>query len=174
MRELWKDIPGYIGIYKISNLGSIKSLVRKGRRTEIILEPGMDSDGYLHTSLRKNNIGVTRKIHRLVLETFVGLRSRGMVARHLDGNRQNNRLDNLTWGTMIENAQDAVRHGTSPGFKSHGTNNGQAKLTKLEVVKIKQLLDLQKHSQREIAKMFDVSFQTICLINLGKIWKYVL
>ena len=173
MRELWKDISGYVGIYQISNLGNVKSLIRKRRRTEIILDPGVDSDGYLQTSLRKNNIGVARKVHRLVLETFIGPRLHEMVARHLDGNRRNNRLNNLTWGTMVENAQDAVRHGTSPGFKSHGTNNGQSKLTESKVVKIKQLLSLQKHSQREIAKMFDISFQTISLIKLGKIWKYV-
>lgn len=173
MRELWKDIPGYVGIYQISNLGSIKSLVRKGRRTEIILDPGMDSDGYLHTSLRKNNIGVPRQVHRLVLETFIGPRPCGMVTRHLDGNRRNNKLDNLAWGTVIENAQDAVRHGTSPGFKSYGTNNGQSKLTESKVVKIKRLLGLQEYSQRKIAQMFDVSFHTISLIKLGKTWKHV-
>ena len=54
----------------------------------------------------------TRLVHRLVLEAFVGPRPEGMVARHLNGDPGDNRLENLAWGTQSENNYDKVRHGT--------------------------------------------------------------
>ena len=51
-------------------------------------------------------------IHRLVLETFIGPCPEGEVCRHLDGDKRNNSLNNLCWGTLKENTQDAIRHGT--------------------------------------------------------------
>lgn len=72
--------------------------------------------------------GKTRHIHRLVCETFYGPRP-GMLVRHLDGDRLNNRLSNLAWGTGAENAADKVLHGTS----NHGERNPQAKLNRRAV-----------------------------------------
>ena len=170
----WKDIKEYEGIYQISNYGDIRSLPRSGRRQLRILNPGKDTDGYRQVVLHKNGQPETRKIHQLVLETFDSSnRPKGSVTRHLDGDRENNYTGNLQWGTVKENAQDAVKHQTSPGFKSFGSNNGYSKLTESDVVKIKLLLKKNTNQQQEIAFMFGVCKQTITHIKLGNTWKHI-
>jgi hypothetical protein len=67
--------------------------------------------GYLTVTLSEKGTTATIKLHRLVLEAFIGPRPQGMVCRHLDGNKLNNRLSNLLWGTPAENAADRVLHG---------------------------------------------------------------
>lgn len=171
--ERWKDIRKYEGRYQISNHGSVRSLPRPWRKRLLILQLGKDTDGYRQVVLHKDNNKVTRKVHQLVLEAFSNDRPNGGVTRHLDGNKNNNHIDNLRWGTAVENAQDAVRHKTSPGFRSFGINNGRSKLIESDVRKIKQLLKSCLHEQQEIAVMFGVCKQTITFIKQGKTWKHV-
>jgi hypothetical protein len=96
MKEIWKDISGYVGLYAVSNWGRIKSIYY-GK--EIILKPRINCrDGYCYINLWKNKKAKTHRIHRIVLKIFVGPCPSGMECRHLDGNRENNRLDNLRWG----------------------------------------------------------------------------
>lgn len=70
-----------------------------------------DGDGYLGLTIACSD-GVKRrkKVHRLVIEAFRGPPTEGQVCRHLDGDRTNNDINNLVWGTRSENAQDAVKH----------------------------------------------------------------
>ncbi|HDY88505.1 MAG TPA: hypothetical protein ENH82_10410, partial [bacterium] len=117
MNEVWKNIPHYENWYQISNMGRVKSLTRKHRfgysKKIKILQPFPNHKGYLRVDLRKDGQRDCRQIHRLVLEAFVSLCPERMECRHLDGNPQNNRLDNLMWGTRSENQQDRIVHGTS-------------------------------------------------------------
>jgi len=121
MKENWKDVVGYEGLYKISNLGNLKSLdgVRKnalGHERFIkgkIITGYIDQDGYRRVILYPN-LGDWRKrrkhyVHRLMAVTFLG-ESSGVV-RHLDGNSSNNNINNLKWGTPKENSQDRSDHG---------------------------------------------------------------
>lgn len=73
-------------------------------------------NGYRCVWLRwhKSQRAVTRLVHRLVLETFAGPCPPDMECRHLDGNRSNNALSNLRWGTKLENEADKDRHGKRP------------------------------------------------------------
>jgi len=171
--EQWKDIAGYKGRYQISNYGLIRSLPRPWRRSLIILKNGKDTDGYQKVVLHKNGRGITRKVHQLVLETFGNHSRDGNLTRHLDGDKNNNCIDNLRWGTTIENARDAVKHKTSPGLQSYGMNNGQSKLTESDICIIKQMLRNSTHEQQEIALMFGVCKQTITFIKQGKTWKHI-
>ena len=66
--------------------------------------------GYLAVTLSEKGTTATIALHRLVLEAFAGLRPQGMVCRHLDGNKWNNRQSNLQWGTPAENAADRALH----------------------------------------------------------------
>jgi len=54
-KEIWKDIPNYDGLYQVSSIGNVKSLIRKGRLKEKILKPSKDGGGYLMVMFRKNN-----------------------------------------------------------------------------------------------------------------------
>ena len=103
MKEVWKDIKGYEGLYQISNLGRVKR-VTTGR----ILKGGKDKDGYLMVKLYKNNIRSNKKIHRLVAEAFIPNPENKPQVNHADENKTNNSLDNLEWMTAKEN----INHGT--------------------------------------------------------------
>lgn len=74
-------------------------------------------------------------VHRLVLEAFVGPKPRNRVCRHLDGNRRNNNLWNLCWGTHLENHNDKRIHGTTPA----GEKNYGAKLKAEQVIEIRKM-----------------------------------
>src|ERR1700688_3800773 len=116
--ERWKPVPGYEGLYAVSDLGRVKSLERyvkgpPGSRSglrinkERILtaKPDLVSGGQV-VSLWRNNKGKWIQIHRLVLLAFKGPCPEGHETRHLDGNHSNNKLKNLTWGTPTENHDD--------------------------------------------------------------------
>lgn len=115
--EEWRPIPGFDGRYEVSDQGRVRSLIR-GR----ILSPKPERhSGYMCIELRPQpRLAKTLRVHRLVLEAFVGPRPDGMLARHLNGNPTDNRLANLAWGTPLENAADTTRHGThNNGRKTH-------------------------------------------------------
>lgn len=87
----------------------------------------------LVVSLRRDGRKFPRVVSRLVLENFVGPCPPGMECRHLDGDSTNNRLNNLAWGTRLQNASDRIRHGTyavvdTPPRNPNGTytTNGKA------------------------------------------------
>lgn len=176
MKEIWKDIPDYNGIYQCSNLGKIKRICRtRGSQIGRILKPIEKTDGHLSITLCKNKIHKRHSIHRLVLFTFIGPCPKEMECRHLDGNPKNNKLDNLCWGTRSENMQDSIRHGTfkhNPPDNS-GSNCGTSKLTDEQVIEIKVLIKKGELTDTEIGKIFGIHRRTVADIKLGKTWKYV-
>lgn len=107
----WRPVTGYEGLYEVSGDGQVRSLRRQGSPGGILVG-GMDHGGYLQVNLCAGNITRSRKVHLLVAEAFHGARAFGQVARHLDGNRLNNRASNLAWGSYADNQLDTVRHGT--------------------------------------------------------------
>src|SRR5688572_17127783 len=110
--EEWRVAVGYSS-YWVSSEGRVKS--NFGRRTDpIVLRPARDTRGYLCVSLSGESGRKTRKIHQLVLEAFVGPRGSMQCTRHLNGDKQDNRLSNLRWGTIKENSADDIRHGRQP------------------------------------------------------------
>lgn len=115
MVEVWRDIRGYRGLYQISNYGQVKRLSGVQCKCDRILKQTRTSkySPYLRIGLYKNHVRKLFKIHRLVLETFIGPKPRDRETRHLDGNPHNNRLDNLIYGTHLENMRDKVIQGGS-------------------------------------------------------------
>ena len=118
MREIWKPIPGHEGCYEVSNLGRVRSLDRRkinGHRMKgRILATVFMRNGYQIVTLWRSGVQRTWLVHRLVLLAFIGEPGTGVEALHADGDRTNNRLDNLSWGTHSENQFDQVSHGTHP------------------------------------------------------------
>ena len=175
IKEIWKNIEVDIGPYSISNCGQVKNY-KTGR---ILKSKIINKYGHLSVNLSKNGITKTYRVHRLVLEYFIGPCPVGMECRHLDGNPHNNRLDNLKWGTRTENQQDRKLHGTNNYFfvKGHKYNIGSkcawSTLNEKQVRIIKYLLKTNYLMQREIAKIFDVRPNTISSINIGENWKHV-
>jgi len=115
--ENWRSVVGFEGSYEVSDLGRVRSLdriiIRKdGMHVSLkgkILKHSHNPKGYCQLILNPGNNN--RKIHTLVLEAFVGPAPPGLECRHADGDKTNNRLNNLSWGTGSENTLDRVRHG---------------------------------------------------------------
>ncbi len=116
--EIWKDIPGYEGKYQASTLGRIRSLDRRVNichgatrlmRGRVLKPAGQKTDPHLSVVLGHGAAGSL--VHRLVALTFHGPCPPWQEVRHLDGNPQNNRADNLAYGTRTENILDVYRVG---------------------------------------------------------------
>lgn len=124
MKELWKDIPGYENLYEASNLGRIRtninkvsySKVRKCKRhwKQRILKVRMSFNKkgiYPRVSLWKNGQEKDWLVHRLIALTFIGKPPRDKpIINHKDGNKTNNRLDNLEWCDYKENLSHAYKN----------------------------------------------------------------
>ena len=117
-KEIWKSIPGYEGLYEVSNLGRVKALdrvVAKGGRGErhrheqILKLQGRNL--YLKATLCKNGEYRQFQVHRLVAEAFVPNPEGKPVVNHIDGDRCNNQVGNLEWVTYRENTQHAIKTG---------------------------------------------------------------
>ena len=154
----WTDIPDCDG-YFASRQGRILSARRGAAR---ILAPVICGDGYESVFI----FGTRRRVHRLILETFVGPCPDGMECRHLDGSRGNNCVDNLRWGTRLQNVADRRRHGRMPiPHESRFT-----KLTPDDIPHIRALA-LSGLSSRQIGAQYRTSHTTIQKIVRGERWK---
>lgn len=113
--ETWRPISGYLGAYEASSEGRVRSLTRvtdRGRKWKgRILTPATMSNGYQIVSLWRDGSQRSALVHRLVLLAFSGEPEEGQEARHLNGDRVDNRPENLKWGTHAENQLDQVAHG---------------------------------------------------------------
>ena len=137
MIEQWKQITGFSD-YMVSDQGRV-CRVRK-------ISP--NSKGYKVIRLRRDDGSLTTLIvHRVVLSMFRGPCPEGLECRHLDGDKDNNNLDNLEWGTWAENHADAIVHG----------KRFMDKLTKKEITEVQQ----SSASIHALAKRFDVDRKTI-------------
>lgn len=101
MKEMWKDIPKYEGLYQASNLGRIKRLYKNGKQK--ILKQVNDVNGYLRVNLSKNNVIKNAQVHRLIAITFLG--ESYLTVNHKDENKHNNKLSNLEYMTIQKNIQ---------------------------------------------------------------------
>ena len=173
--EEWRVIPGSEN-YEVSSLGRVRS-IRSGK----LLSPWLAGIGYHYIE-----VGRARRttVHRLVCETFHGPPpdGQGHVA-HFDGNKLNNRPENLRWASRKENFADSVRHGTAklvqyrgPEFKPRknpnprrGTDSSSAKLSEAKAADIRA-----RHQQGEhwsaIAKSYGVSKTTFYRVLRGEVW----
>ena len=107
----WRPVPGYEGLYEVSDHGQVRGIARKGTHGGL-LSPAPHRSGHLTVHLYRGGSDRPRGVHQLVAEAFLPPRTAGQEIRHLDGNPANNRQGNLVWGSRGENLLDAVRHGT--------------------------------------------------------------
>ena len=107
--EQWKDIEGYEGLYQISNLGRVKRLIGINIYKEHYLKPVKDRYGYLYVCLSKNNKHKVKTLHRLVAIYFIPNPDNKPCVNHIDGNKKNNKVENLEWCTYKENTCHAYK-----------------------------------------------------------------
>jgi len=117
--EQWKPVYGYEGIYEVSSHGRVRSVDRTvtysgGRVRRLkgkVRRTPLNQDGYQVVKLCIHGKCQTRYVHSLVAESFIGARPEGMEVCHSDGNKTNNHVANLRFGTSSDNELDKVRHG---------------------------------------------------------------
>lgn len=176
MREIWKDVQGYKGQYQVSNLGRVKSLKRKLENGRTVSEKILNSsskkktqDGYLMVALA----GRTFRVNRLVATAFIPNPDNKPVVNHIDGNKENNKADNLEWATISENMLHAYRCGLKTAMI--GEENRNAKLTRDQVKAIRNeyVPYSQQYGSNALAKKYNVSNVTITNIVNYKTYKNV-
>lgn len=176
--ERWLPIPGWEGLYDASDAGRVRShdrLVPAGRgrgglalRRGRILVPVLTPHGYHQVALCRLGKQITLRVHSLVLAAFDRGPGVDEVCRHLNGNRIDNRRDNLAWGTSAENGADAVAHGRS----TRGERNAEAKLTAPEVLAIRSARAAGEPLQ-VIAERFGVTFSNVSQIARRVTWRHL-
>lgn len=158
--EEWKDIKDFIN-YQVSNLGRVRNKTRGN-----ILSPNNNGSNYLSVQLGK---GKRRYIHRLVAQEFIPNSRNCKEINHINGNRMDNRINNIEWCTR----QDNINHKRVTGTQLFGSKIYRAILDEQQVVIIKRLLSMNKYKATSIAKVFNVSATTIIDIKMNRTWKHV-
>jgi len=177
--EIWKDIPGYKGLYQVSDKGRVQSLdkserCRKVRGKQIyrtrkgrIIKPFLSKWGYLIVKLSSGGTAKHHTVHRLVMLTFAGKSK--LCVNHKNGIRIDNNLVNLEYCTHKENSRHMIE------ILGNGRVGSQVPNAKLNEQKVKEIYAQLKdgHNTVEMADKYGVDKSLISLIKRRKIWKHV-
>lgn len=160
--ETWVDITGYMGGYQVSSYGRVRSFKYRELR---ILKQRLNSKGRWYVNLCKDGVCKSKVVHRLVAEMFIC--KTALTVNHIDGNKQNNHVENLEWLTIEEN----IKHGVENGLFQKGESNTAAKLNKEEVLAIRGLHPLL--SSYKIALRYNISRTHVMSIIHRQVWKHI-
>lgn len=171
--EIWKDINGYDGKYKISNWGRVISYYDEnitGKLRKPVFEGRFRTNGdYLFISLSGNQIIRKFLLHRLVALHFLPNPESLPEVNHLDGDKTNNSISNLAWSTSKHNRLHAIKIGLIPTSQEY---TKLAKLTDAEVIEIRKLSN-NGMSTYDLADRFKMCRKSISNIIKRKSWKHI-
>jgi hypothetical protein len=165
---IWKDIAGYEGMYQINHKAEVRSFKSGVWKTIKDREDGL---GYRMITLCKKGIRKNYKVHRLIMESFKPNKDNKPQVNHLNGDKSDNKLENLEWATSSENSLHAYRNKLN--YAKSGSECNLSKLTEVEVILIRGLLNEGKLTQRAIADKFNVSPTAIYCIKKKINWKHL-
>lgn len=166
MNEVWKAVAGYEGLLEVSDLGRVRCLdaVRGGqKRRGTIYSPFIAKNGYDHIAPK---VGATRRkllVHRLVATAFVPGWFERATVNHRDGNKRNNRAENLEWITTADNTRHQWRTGL---VDLRGEKHPSAKLSNEDVAQVRSRI-AAGYRAVEIARSMNVSVSLIYKIREG-------
>lgn len=152
--EIWKDVVGYEGLYKVSSIGNVLSLRRKTQR---LLKPKINKFGYYRLTL-SNKKPKCYVSHRLVAIAFIPNPNNLPTVNHINGIKTDNRVENLEWMSYFDNNMHAKYTGL----------NGEGKLTPDRVIEIYN--KVQSMSTKDVAKEYGVCVHTVRDIKKGRAW----
>jgi hypothetical protein len=172
MDDQFLPIEGYPG-YRVSKAGEVQSCWTRYRRPAIMtdtwlsLKPVRRRYGHLTVNLSRAGKKLSRPIHRLVLEAWVGPCPPGLICCHNNGLPWDNRVENLRWGSYKSNSEDTLLHGR----RSRGENSN-SKLKEAEVVQIRRL-KAEGVPSRELASRFGVCPGHIESVVNRRCWRHL-
>lgn len=156
VKELWKTLEEYKGI-KVSSIGRIWKAANKSRKERILTEFPKDRDGYCRCSVQKlDDTWTSQPVHRLVAKAFIPNIENKQTVNHIDGNRTNNKVENLEWATPRENVIHSFRFGSRRICKQVPK---KTILTDFQISQIDNLRNL--YTVNQISKIFNVEYQSL-------------
>jgi hypothetical protein len=179
IQEIWKDMPDYVGLYQVSNLGRVRSLDRmigqkgggKQFKSGRILRPRNHPHGYVFISLYKDGIANQVLIHRLVAIVFIPNPSNLPEVNHKNFNKKDNFVENLEWMTTKDNTRHAFAAGKINTSK--GDNHFRSIVNSEKVIDMIKLFN-SGIKMCDIARKFQVSYPCVFGIVKRKNWKHVI
>lgn len=169
-------VHGYKYLYAIDTKGRVWTCRVRGH-TEGFAEwrqraATPDKDGYLMVFFSNGGKKVTRKVHSLVLETFVGPCPPGMECRHFpDPDKTNNNLENVSWGTSVQNKADNKIHGVGNSGERHGLSKATDQLVRL--IRERYVPYCPVNGGVALAEEFDLTTGAISMIVNKKRWNHI-
>ena len=175
--EIWKDIPGYEGLYQVSSLGRVKGLKRtiynslKGDYLleERLLKSGYNKNGYESYVLSNSKSKKRMNIHRLVALAFIPNPDDKPCVNHINGIKSDSSIGNLEWCTYSENTKHAFKTGLMSMTK--GEECSWSKLTEDDVRYIRENKGIISYSK--LSKKYKISTTTISKIINRKSWNHI-
>jgi hypothetical protein len=164
--EEWRTVEKHPHV-EVSNLGNVRNL---WRNQVIARKPAKHQSGSLVVGISVGgHRGVTRRIHVLVAEAFIGPKPPKMDVNHIDGDKTNNRLENLEYVTRSENLKHSWRIGTSTytPFRERGERNATAIVSDAAVAEIKQAF-IAGEDRKSIAARYGISYHTVWDYTAGR------
>lgn len=167
----WRPVLGYEGIYEVSSVGDVKRLgvpdaIGRPRR-ERPIRPLVGNVGYHTLSLGRNKHLRSARVHNLVADAFLGPRPAGMEVNHIDGDKLNNRVENLEYCSRTANQ----RHAVSLGLAPFGERHGMSKITAADVADIRRRASVGERPF-QIAKLYPtISRGTVENIVARRTWR---
>jgi len=174
--ETWRPVPGAEGYYSVSDLGRVRSepLAARalGKQRGKVLKTSADSKGYLWFRIMIPGLPPrSTKVHRAVAAAFLGPPQAGMQVNHKNGNKQDNRLENLEYVTCAENIRHCWQNGLHGTAHCRGEANQRAKLTADDVRVIRRLYP--EVSLGRLAALYGVTKTNVWSIVRKKTWQHV-
>lgn len=156
VKELWKPLLEYKGI-EVSSIGRIRKAANKRRKERILTEFPKDRDGYYRCSVQKlDGTWTSQPIHRLVAKAFIDNPYNKGSVNHIDGNRTNNKVENLEWVTAKENVYHSFKYGNRKICKEVPK---KTILTDFQISQIDKLRTL--YTVNQISKLFNIEYQSL-------------
>jgi hypothetical protein len=162
-------IDGIKSKYVVNNYGEVYRIKSSGKLK--IMKQQTDADGYFTVGLHLNGVGYFRRVNRLVAQAFIDNPQNKPEVNHIDGDKQNNIVENLEWVTSKENIDHAWKNNLT--HPKSGDKHPNSKYTEKDIRKVCKYLVQNKYTMKEISKKTGVSYTVVKQVRNHIIWTKV-